>query len=170
MTIPKLIIDGYNVIHALPELSAQAARGLEDARLALLRRLLPYVTSHKVEMVVVFDGAEVHPADRREQELPHLRVLFSHPPESADAVIEKLLLSENQPRRLTLVSEDKRLVRVARGQGASALSPARLFCRIERTKTMGELMESKYNGEMSEAELAEWLALFGEGQGHGRTP
>lgn len=162
MTMPKIIVDGYNVIHASQELAALLTRDLEEARQALLRRLTPYVTTHKVELVVVFDGAGLHPSGINTPLPPRLQVLFSQPPHSADAVIEKLLAADAHPRSVTLVTSDKRLLAVARERGAAVLSPHRLL-QVVKTKENNDFVDNKFNGEMNEVELKEWLALFGEG-------
>ncbi|MDZ7413208.1 MAG: NYN domain-containing protein [candidate division KSB1 bacterium] len=162
MTMPRIVVDGYNVIHASQELAALLAHELEAARQALLHRLAAYLNTHKVEIVVVFDGAEVHPSSTGTALLPRLRLVFSHPPESGDAVIEKLLRAEAHPRSVTLVTADKRLAAVARERGASVLSPRRFLQLVTKSRQADDLVDNKFNGEMSEAELAEWLALFGE--------
>ena len=49
------IIDGYNVIHALPEL-ASLAGDLAEARDRLLHMLMEYGAYEKYDMTVVFDA------------------------------------------------------------------------------------------------------------------
>ncbi|MCR4437938.1 MAG: NYN domain-containing protein [bacterium] len=161
MTRQKVIVDGYNVIHAVPALAARLNQDLGSARVALLQRLCAYVSKRHLELVVVFDGAEVHPVEERAAP-PGVRVLFSRPPQTADSLIEHLLLSEAHPRSVTLVSGDRHLVGVARERGATVLSPAQFFKRMDNRPRGEDFADQKFGRELTEEEMAEWLALFGE--------
>jgi len=160
--MPKIIIDGYNVIHAVPELAARLAHDLSDGRTALLQRLSSYVCTRKVEVVAVFDGAQLAPTSPAEAAPPRVRVLFSRPPATADSVIEHLLCTEARPRNLTLVSGDRHLADIARARGAKVLSPQEFVRHIESKPSTQDLVENKFGHQLSEEELREWLSLFGE--------
>ncbi|MBC7187766.1 MAG: NYN domain-containing protein [Calditrichaeota bacterium] len=162
MARPKVIIDGYNMIHAVPDLAARLKQDLGSARIALLQRLCSYVSNRNLELVVVFDGAQVHPVEDARAAPPGVRVLFSRPPQTADSLIEHLLHNEAHPRSVTLVSADRRLGDVARERGTSVLSPAQFLKRMDKRPRGEDLADHKFGRELSEEEMAEWLALFGE--------
>lgn len=162
MSMPKIIIDGYNVIYSVQELAARASQDLAGARSALVQRLALYVSRRKVEVLVVFDGSKLPPPAVPEVSPPRVRVLFSRPPATADSVIEHLLGTEARPRNLTLVTADRRLIRGAQGRGAKVLSPVHFIDQLASRPPVHDIAESKFTSQLSEEELREWLSLFGE--------
>ncbi len=162
MSMPKVIIDGYNVIYSVPELAARASQDLAEARAALVQRLASYVSRRRVEVVVVFDGSTVSPAAVPGASPPGVRVLFSRPPANADSVIEHLIGTEARPRNLTLVTGDRHLIQVAQGRGAKVLPPLRFVGQLGGRPPAHDVAESKFNSQLSEEEVREWLSLFGE--------
>jgi len=53
------MVDGYNLIRAVPELAGQEKRSLQDGRDYLVRELASYVARKKHAVTVVFDGPAV---------------------------------------------------------------------------------------------------------------
>ncbi len=158
----KIIIDGYNFIHAIPELAAHLQESLERAREALLSLLKTYCYRREVKVVVVFDGTfppfgvdPPHPSGS-------LQVRFSRSPFKADPMIKTLIEKEKAGKRLTIVTNDMDIVRFATANYAKTSSCEAFFEIVKKRTDVAEQNDKKYDRDLSEEELADWLRLFGE--------
>ena len=86
-----LIVDGYNVIHAWPQLKRTLnQRGLEEARRALVHLLSEYAAQTSAAVTVVFDAhGRVETGDPA-QVVDGVTVRYGTKTASADHVIERL--------------------------------------------------------------------------------
>lgn len=101
-----LIIDGNNLIHSDPELTAHVARrAFDQARMALVQRLSPLVGELCGRMTVVFDGRDGTAGTGFEGAAVEVR--FSPSNLTADAVIERLVRTAASPPRTAVVSSDR---------------------------------------------------------------
>ncbi len=118
------ILDGYNVIHAMPELARQLDRGLRTAREALVRWCQEYRgrRGDVGRLYVVFDGRDLEMAGSHEQQHGHVTVLFSQKPEEADARILRVIEAQGSRSRCVVVSNDNEVSNNARAFGARVLS------------------------------------------------
>jgi hypothetical protein len=125
-----LIVDGYNVMHALPLGSEWPGRTFQDRRHHVLDRLSAYVAGRPHRVTVVFDGArggdEMGGADRRGA----IEVLYSPRGTEADELILRMLESAPRPEAILLVTSDKSLVGRARSAGASTARADELVRRL----------------------------------------
>lgn len=97
-----LIVDGYNMIGAWPELVVLKKKDLlEDAREMLLRELSEYAKYKRIEVIVVFD-AQFVPGIQQNYEQYLLQVVFTSTDETADTYIEAL--AGERMNRLTQVT------------------------------------------------------------------
>jgi predicted RNA-binding protein with PIN domain len=90
MTVRELIVDGYNIVHAWPELAPliRSGRG-EEARRRLIATLADYSAATGERVTVVFD-AHGRARDHGEGELiDGVRVVFGSSAQTADHVIER---------------------------------------------------------------------------------
>lgn len=86
-----LLVDGYNVLNAWPELAALKEESLEHAREKLTDILASYGAYKEYRVVIVFDAHAVPGADARIETRPDgLQVVFTHEGETADSYIERL--------------------------------------------------------------------------------
>ena len=154
-----LIIDGYNVIHRVPELRALMDQDLERAREGLLDRAAAYRAGKKIAVTVVFDGAEV--GGRPPAARVGVRVRFSRHGEKADPLIKRLIDQARQPRLLTVVSSDQEIVRYARQYGCT-VQGADDFVWESATRRSASTVNEK--PRMSAEALEEWLRLFEHGE------
>ncbi|HDQ44170.1 MAG TPA: NYN domain-containing protein, partial [bacterium] len=51
-----ILIDGYNLMHRIPEIRSGMKNDLEGARERLILRLSSYAALHRARLTVVFDG------------------------------------------------------------------------------------------------------------------
>ncbi len=112
----QIIVDGYNLLHALGRMRNIRGPGALQLRrqwlVEFLADALPGLGPH---IVVVCDCSNPKPGPA-EQRSPHgIRLHFvNQPDEQADDVIEALLRTTPQPRRVIVVSDDHRLLLATR--------------------------------------------------------
>ncbi|MBI2495242.1 MAG: NYN domain-containing protein [Candidatus Omnitrophica bacterium] len=118
-----MILDGYNVIHAVPEMSRRLDRGVQSAREALVRLCQEYQGRRgDIErLYVVFDGRDASASGSLEQHHGGVTVLFTQEPEEADARILRVIESQ-RGRRCVVVSNDNEVFNNARAFGARVMS------------------------------------------------
>lgn len=120
-----IVLDGYNVILRSPAFRPDERRDLATAREKLVNLLSWALGSPgEVEFVVVFDGADVAPAERRttsSRGAAKVTVRFSAPPAKADDVIRQLVEEWVETREVTVVTSDLEVARHARGAGATVV-------------------------------------------------
>lgn len=128
LSLPQvhLIVDGYNVTK-----TAWPALPLHTQRQRLVTALGVLVAQRRVEVTVVFDGAELSGPVQLSQPRG-VRVRFSPPGVIADEVIRQLVRAEPSGRPLVVVSSDREVAESVGGAGARAVSAAALVARIGR--------------------------------------
>jgi predicted RNA-binding protein with PIN domain len=128
----KLVLDGYNLIYADPELKQISKSSLESARRRLVNRLTGYLQTKNVQLTVVFDGhggiTDVA------VEIPgRLQLLYSPAGQTADDVILEILESSTNPREFVVVTSDMADIgRAARAMGASVIPSPEFLSRLGR--------------------------------------
>ncbi len=158
---PHYIIDGYNVIHSLEKFRHALSAGLEQARNELISLIRSYCSGKKVKMTVVFDGDEVGYIDGDRYSGQSLQVIYSKFPEKADPVIQRLIQKNSNKKAVVLVSADNALVQFARQVKAQVLSPNEFYQRATKHPSQDQV-EQKFDSQVSEKEVSEWLKLFKE--------
>ena len=153
------IIDGYNLLHAI--LKAEEAPGaISD--LELCRVVSRYLKLIGRSGEMVFDGAG--PPDKSGfDNVGNLEVLFAGLGADADTVIEDKIAASTAPKRLTIVSSDRRLRRAAHTRRCSSLK-SEIFWnnaqkQLNRKRPVRE-PAAKRQG-LSESETDQWLDAFG---------
>lgn len=89
MSAPRVIVDGYNLLHAHPVYAAQAREDLDSARGRLVSDLAGYAEGGP-RTIVVFDGAGNPSSDGAPHHIGSLTVIFSPTGVTADSSIEAL--------------------------------------------------------------------------------
>jgi predicted RNA-binding protein with PIN domain len=118
-----LIIDGYNLIHAigLPQ-GSEGPNQLRRARTDLLGLLCATLEPAELRSaIVVFDSSLTLPHLPRQLNYRGIDVRFSSEHASADELIEELIRQQTAPRRLTVVSSDHRVQQAARRRRAATI-------------------------------------------------
>jgi len=122
-----LIIDGYNVTK-----TAWPNSPLHSQRQRLVTALGALVAQRRIEVTVVFDGAEL--TGPVQLNPPRgVRVRFSPAGVIADEVIRQLVRAEPPGRPVVVVSTDREVAESIIAMGARALSAATLLSRIARS-------------------------------------
>lgn len=139
----RLIVDGYNMIFAWPELAALKDVKLEDARDLLVAMLADYAAMTQQRVTVVFDSHRRADAEASEQMINGVQVLYSGRKTSADHVIEKLLFEARPGDEVTVATSDSLQRDLALGREVKTVSAATLKVQIDamlarRDQRMGD--------------------------------
>lgn len=102
-----IIIDGYNVIHRVPDLERLLDRGLETAREGLFRFCSSWLATRKDVWLfyIVFDGQSDVLGDER-QPAPGIRAVYTRTGEQADTRIIQIVDERKKDFIVTVVSDD----------------------------------------------------------------
>lgn len=132
----RTIIDGYNLMHAAGLVRGKLiGKQLEGARLRLLKRLAHQMTKEqRAATTVVFDAKTVLVVSSREELIEGIRVLFPEPGHEADELIEEMIAQDPQPRKLRIVSSDRRLHRAARERMAASINSDRFLDELDERR------------------------------------
>ena len=128
------IIDGYNVIHAWPELSTLVG-DLSEARDRLIQIMTEYGAYENYDIIVVFDALYTADEAHEEKRGSHVTILFTAAGETADSCIERLAYELVRARReVHVVTSDGAEQSVILGAGAYRLPPGEFRKRVRRVK------------------------------------
>ena len=160
---PRIVVDGYNLIHAMPELARLVASDLERARDALVAKLAVYRSGRGVRVTVVFDGRGTSAPQTRPP--GGIEVVFSRAPQNADVKIKNLLALEKSPKSWTVVTSDNSIVLFARDFGAKTIPSAEFAAKLGHSiPNLGPNRPVQRDAPMSAAEVAEWEEFFRKGR------
>jgi len=170
----SLVIDGYNLLHASGILGRGVGRGsLERSRAALLNFLAESLDERELpQTTVVFDAREAPPGLPRVVQHRGMTIRFADPASDADEVIEDLIRASSTPRRLVVVSSDRRLHRAARRRRAKAIDSDQWYAETlrQRIARANRKSPSMKPGDPSEIEVRFWLRQFGLEEAPASTP
>lgn len=90
MALLRILVDGYSLLHAWPELARGRARHTEAARDALVATLTQYGDAVGVPVTVFFDGGGAPKGVPKTQSHPRMEVIYSPKGKTADDLIERV--------------------------------------------------------------------------------
>lgn len=113
------LIDGYNLIHRLPDLRAELARGLESARRRLESKCLPLLTRRDVRAAyIIYDGQQ----EGYEKRSAALHIVYTRRKQSADSrILEWVRAAEGAQDEIVIVSDDREIGWHGKGLGARSM-------------------------------------------------
>ena len=129
-----LLVDGYNIIHAWPELKRLAQEDLEGARQRLVHRLRNYQGWKKCRVIVVFDAYKVKGGAGSVERQGDVWVVYTKEAESADMYIEKTTYELGRKHRVRVATSDGLEQLIILGHGAARLSAAELERELEQAE------------------------------------
>ena len=127
-----LIVDGYNIIHAWPELEDLTAVSLESARVKLMDILSNYQGMTDETVIVVFDGYLVKGSEGSVSEYNNIFVVYTKEAETADHYIEKTVTNIPQEHRAKAATNDGLEQTIIMGKGAIRITARELKLLIEQ--------------------------------------
>lgn len=139
----RLVVDGYNVIHAWPALKALMIESLEAARDRLIDRLAVYAQVYGAEVTVVFDAHRTTSMANAELWNQGVRVIYTRKGHSADHAIEKIAYAAAGDRNpLIVATSDRFQSDLVRGMGGAVISATELERRVtEAEKELSRTVE-----------------------------
>ena len=128
----RVIVDGYNVIHAWPQLKRLLGdASLEAARDKLIDRLSVFAMVAGADVTVVFDAHHSAVRTNSEEVVEGVRVVFTRKGHSADHVIERIAYDASQSGDMITVATSDRFQRdLVRGMGGAVISAEELERRV----------------------------------------
>ena len=125
-------MDGYNVIHAWPQLKRLLGEAsLEAARDTLVERLSVFGMVAGADVTVVFDAHHSTSRTNSEQLVDGVHVVFTRKGHSADHVIERIAFDASQTGDVITVATSDRFQRdMVRGMGGAVISAVELERRV----------------------------------------
>lgn len=126
-----LLVDGYNIIYAWPELKKLADGNMDAAKNKLLDSLSNYQWIRGCRIIVVFDAYRVE--GHREEVLDYynIHVVYTREAQTADQYIEKFAYDNKKNYNITVATSDGLQQIIVRGEGCSLLSARELKAEIE---------------------------------------
>lgn len=162
----SLLIDGYNLLHALGYVTKEMPpKAFERAREKMLDWLIEK-HPRPPEVRVIFDAREALYGDDTERFVRTLRVRYTTG-RDADEVIEELIREEPVPARLTVVSDDRRIQIAGKRGGCRVWGSGDLIDWLEagapeRRSTDATNLAPEKPDVVSQDDLDYWLKEFGE--------
>jgi predicted RNA-binding protein with PIN domain len=154
-----VIIDGHNLLHSIQQTGEDSE---PISRIKLCRILNGYLKLIDENGEIVFDGTG--PRDKSGfDNISNLEVFFAGLGSDADTVIEDKIKANTAPRRLTVVSSDRRLRDAARARKATSVKSDVFWNHLRRQLSRKETFKeptAKRRG-LSESETKQWLEFFG---------
>ena len=128
----QLVVDGYNVIYAWPELRRLLDVSLELARDRLVERLATLAQITGTEVTVVFDAHRTRALRNDEEMRDGVRMIFTRKGHSADHAIERQAYRAREAGEPFLVATSDAFHRaMLRGMGAAVIDADQLHRRVE---------------------------------------
>lgn len=126
-----LLVDGYNIIFAWPELKELAENNLDSARAKLLDILSNYKAIKEYKIIVVFDAYRVKGHKEEMIDYQDIYVVYTKEAQTADQYIEKFSYEHNKEYNIIVATSDGLQQIIVRGAGSALLSARELKLEIE---------------------------------------
>ena len=156
--IPHYIIDGYNLLHAIPALKQQLTHDGFQARERLIAAVSRLTFRKKFRCTIVFDGTKPTDIPPSPSHAP-IHVVFSAPL-TADTKIRDMITASKNRTQLVIISSDHEILNYAKV----------CSCTTHTSKYFaGILFEESDHGEekedvpLTKNQLDDWIKLFQTG-------
>ena len=141
-----LLVDGYNIIFAWPELKKQADENLEAARYRLADMLCNYQGYQNIGVILIFDG---HKSKGNEGSIFHyhnIDIVYTKEAQTADNFIELVTQEIGRKTNIRVATSDGMEQIIILGKGAARMSARELKIEIEKTsKSIKQDLEKHYH-------------------------
>ncbi|MBE5915876.1 MAG: GTP-binding protein [Pseudobutyrivibrio ruminis] len=127
-----LLVDGYNLIYAWPELKEVLDVNLDGARGKLLDILSNYKAMTDYNVIAVFDAYKVKGHEVTASDYLNIHQIFTAEAQTADAYIERFTHEHGKKYDITVVTSDGLEQIIIRGAGAKLMSSREFIEDVER--------------------------------------
>ncbi len=152
-----IVIDGYNVIHRVPQFDIECGRSLKAGRDALLSAVIRSKNKGR-QFIVVFEGRDGYRGSFEPFRYGGIGVVFTQTGQEADRWIVDTLKIAKNPQDYVVVSDDNYVCNHARNFGVDVMSAACFFKqampnpsrgnRADLEKTTGAIDTKGINDEL----------------------
>ena len=153
------IIDGHNLLHSVHKVD-EGFESISDVQLCRIIGSYLKLTGQSGE--IIFDGTG--PPDKSGFDgISNLEVFFAGLGTDTDTVIEDKIIANSAPRRLKVVSSDRRLRKAARARKATSIKSEAFWNNMQKQLNRKKVVKepaAKRRG-LSESETRQWLDIFG---------
>lgn len=129
-----LIVDGYNVINAWPELKKLSQDDLEVAREVLRNYILEFAKMKGYSAYIVFDAYNVKGKIEKIENYHGVEIVFTKENQTADSYIEKFISSLSKYDEVTVATSDYAEQQIVLGKGCSRISARELIEELNQHK------------------------------------
>lgn len=129
-----LLVDAHNLIFATADLADLHRRNPAAAREQLVRLLERHQDASGVRVVVVFDGGAQPNTTAALSGPAGVQVFYPQSGQTADAIIERLVLKYASTHRLTVATNDNLIRTAAVAAGASTMDSETLLGELQRAE------------------------------------
>ncbi len=144
MTQEFLLVDGYNIIFAWPELRELSEDNLESARIRLADILCNYQGFRKNEIILVFDGHKTRGNPGSVIHYHNIDIVYTKEAQSADQFIEAVSWQMAKDYQIRVATSDNLEQMIILAKGAARMSARELKREIETAdKDIKETYEKK---------------------------
>jgi uncharacterized protein len=127
-----LLVDGYNIIGAWPELQERKKYDLASARDLLIGKMAEYQAYSGMKVIIVFD-AHLIPGSEKTYANYRVKIVFTKENETADEHIEKRIKQlKNIKSKVYVATSDYVEQSIIFGQGALRKSARELYLEMQR--------------------------------------
>ena len=143
-----LLVDGYNIIFAWPELKELSRVSLEDARKSLQDILSNYRGFKPCELILVFDAYKVAGNPGTAEEYHGIHIVYTKEAETADNYIEKTIrqIARKENSRVRVATSDALEQVIILGGGALRVSAKEFRAEVEAAKVeIAEIIRQNNN-------------------------
>ncbi|MBQ9299825.1 MAG: TetM/TetW/TetO/TetS family tetracycline resistance ribosomal protection protein [Clostridia bacterium] len=128
-----LLVDGYNIIFAWPDLKALGHESLEDARKSLQDILSNYRGFKPCELILVFDAYKVAGNPGSAEDYHGIHIVYTREAETADNYIEKTIqqIARKADSRVRVATSDALEQVIILGGGALRVSAKEFRAEVE---------------------------------------
>lgn len=138
MSLVRVLIDGYSLLHSWPELAPGKPRYSAAAREELIRVLTLYRDATHTPITIFFDGSSPKMAGPSETvSTPEVEILFSRAGQTADQMIERVAVRFQPYGEVLAVTDDTAERETVINMGGIAASCWNFIQTVQNT--LGEL-------------------------------
>ncbi len=142
-----LLVDGYNIIYAWPELKELADENMDGARIKLLDSLCNYQGIRRCQIIVVFDAYRVQGHPEEAIDYHNIHMVFTREAQTADQYIERFAHDNQKKYNIVVATSDGLQQIIIRGAGCALLSARELKKDMEGANERLKQEHQRMNGK-----------------------
>jgi len=112
-----MLVDGYNLLHNLPECTYDLKHDLESARNYLISKLSRYASANDVEVKVIFDAQYTEHLKTSIKKQEGIKIVYTKTDETADNYIINWVKKRHQDEYIGVITSDQELSKAVQRLG-----------------------------------------------------